>query len=82
MDRIDRKTALDLLQNADLLDLGERADRLRAELHSSGTVTFIVDRNINYTNVCLNQCAFCAFYRAPESPEAYVLSNEEIFRKI
>ncbi|MFO0753249.1 MAG: cyclic dehypoxanthinyl futalosine synthase, partial [Thermodesulfovibrionales bacterium] len=81
-DRIDRKTALELLRSADLLDLGEQADRLRAEMHPEGTVTFVVDRNINYTNVCLNRCTFCAFYREPGSPEAYVLSNEEIFRKI
>jgi cyclic dehypoxanthinyl futalosine synthase len=45
-------------------------------------VTFIVDRNINYTNICVNKCKFCAFYRAEDSPEAYVLTREEIFRKI
>lgn len=82
MERIDRKTALELLKSADLLELGERADTLRAKMHPVGRVTFVVDRNINYTNVCLNQCTFCAFYRAPESPEAYVLSKGEIFKKI
>jgi cyclic dehypoxanthinyl futalosine synthase len=45
-------------------------------------VTFVVDRNINYTNVCINQCRFCAFYRDAESPDAYVLSKEELFKKI
>jgi len=80
--RIDKKTALKLLMKADLLDLGERADAMRKELHSEGRVTFIVDRNINYTNVCINQCTFCAFYRAADSPDAYVLSQDELFRKI
>ncbi len=81
-DRIDRNEALRLLTGADLLELGERADSMRRRLHPGGTVTFIVDRNINYTNVCLNRCTFCAFYRDPESPEAYVLTEEELFQKI
>ena len=45
-------------------------------------MTFIVDRNINYTNICVNKCKFCAFYREADSPEAYVLTKDEIFRKI
>jgi cyclic dehypoxanthinyl futalosine synthase len=45
-------------------------------------VTFIVDRNINYTNICVNKCKFCAFYREADSPEAYILSKDEIFKKI
>ena len=82
MERISREEALALFKSADLLDLGEKADRIRKALHPEGMVTFVVDRNINYTNVCINQCRFCAFYRDAESPDAYVLSKEELFKKI
>ncbi|MGO9378635.1 MAG: cyclic dehypoxanthinyl futalosine synthase [Dissulfurispiraceae bacterium] len=82
MERISRDEALELFRTADLLDLGEKADAIRKALHPEGIVTFVVDRNINYTNVCINRCRFCAFYRDAESPEAYVLPEEELFRKI
>jgi len=62
--------------------LGDMADRIRKEMHPEGTVTFVVDRNINYTNVCINKCRFCAFYCDVDSPHAYLLSEDEIFRKI
>lgn len=80
--RIDKKQALKLLQKADLLELGAQADAVRQALHPDKTVTFIVDRNINYTNVCINQCTFCAFYRDAGSPDAYVLSDDDLFTKI
>lgn len=80
--RIAKKTALDLLKNSDLLDLGERADSIRKDLHPDGIVTFVVDRNINYTNICINRCRFCAFYRDADSPDAYLLPKGEIFGKI
>jgi cyclic dehypoxanthinyl futalosine synthase len=82
MERIDRNTALNFLKNFDLLELGEMADNIRQSLHPEGVVTFIVDRNINYTNVCINKCKFCAFYRDPDSPDAYLLSKDELFKKI
>jgi cyclic dehypoxanthinyl futalosine synthase len=82
MERITKKRALEYLKSADLLDIGEKADGIRKSLHPEGMVTFVVDRNINYTNVCINQCKFCAFYREAESPEAYILSEDELFRKI
>jgi len=82
MDRITKERALEYLKSANLLDLGEAADGMRKSLHPEGIVTFVVDRNINYTNVCINQCTFCAFYRDAESPEAYVLSEDELFKKI
>jgi len=63
-------------------DLGNWADEVRKSLHPSGTVTFIIDRNINYTNICINRCRFCAFWRAPEDPDAYVLSMDQILKKI
>lgn len=80
--RIDKEEALRIFREADLLDIGERADNIRKTLHPEGIVTFIVDRNINYTNICINKCMFCAFYREADSPDAYLLSKEEIFKKI
>ena len=62
--------------------MGEMADRTRKGMHPEGIVTFVVDRNINYTNVCINKCRFCAFYCDAESPHSYLLSAEEIFSKI
>lgn len=82
MNRVDRSTALEFLKTADLLELGSQADVIKKELHPGDVVTFVVDRNINYTNVCINKCTFCAFYREAVSPDAYVLSREELFRKI
>lgn len=82
MNRIDRTFALELFKNSDLLEIGEAADNTRKNLHPEGAVTYIVDRNINYTNVCVNKCRFCAFYRDIDSPEAYLLSKEEISEKI
>lgn len=80
--RITRQTALHLLREADLTTLGEMADRIRKEIHPKAIVTFVVDRNINYTNVCINRCRFCAFYRDISSPDAYLLTTDEIFKKI
>ncbi|TAN44596.1 MAG: dehypoxanthine futalosine cyclase [Nitrospirae bacterium] len=82
MRRIEKTKALELYNSANLLDLGEDADDMRKELHPKGVVTFIVDRNINYTNVCVNRCTFCAFYRDEDSADAYLLGNDEIFKKI
>ena len=80
--RITRKEALTLLKSADLLGLGMLADTMRKTLHPEGVVSFIIDRNINYTNVCINKCSFCAFYRNEEDPEAYILSRRKLFNKI
>ena len=73
---------LDFYERAPLLELGLEADRIRERLHPDGIVTFIVDRNINYTNVCVADCGFCAFYRRPKHAEGYTLSFEEIGAKI
>jgi len=62
--------------------LGRIADRVRARKHPDGIVTYIIDRNVNYTNVCVARCNFCAFYRPVGHGEGYVLSFDEIFRKI
>jgi len=80
--RVDREEALTLLRGEDFLSLGRRADEIRERLHPDGRVTFVVDRNINYTNICVCQCRFCAFHRKPGHAGGYVLSREEIFRKI
>jgi cyclic dehypoxanthinyl futalosine synthase len=66
----------------DLLDLGVQADEVRRELHPEGYVTFVRDRIINYTNVCITYCKFCAFYRPPGHPESYLRGKDEIFKKI
>jgi len=79
---ITKKEGLSLLKNADLLSLGRMADEVRKKLHPEGVVTFVIDRNINYTNICINRCKFCAFWRDKGHPEAYLLSKEELFEKI
>ncbi len=71
-----------LLKSADLLGLGMMADNFRKKLHPKGNVSFIIDRNINYTNVCINKCRFCAFYREVDDPEAYILSKRKLFNKL
>lgn len=73
---------LDLYQRAPLLELGELADAIRWQRHPDPMVTYIIDRNINYTNVCVADCGFCAFYRRPKHTEGYVLSFEQIGQKI
>ena len=80
--RIERVEALDLLNNGNLLALGKRADAIRRLLHPEGMVTFVVDRNVNYTNICDSKCSFCAFYRTKEDGDAYILSREQIYDKI
>jgi cyclic dehypoxanthinyl futalosine synthase len=70
------------LTGGDLLDIGRRADKIRRTLHPDQRVTFIVDRNVNYTNICESKCSFCAFYRDKAAADAYVLTREEIFGKI
>ena len=74
--------ALDMLNSDDLLGIGFEADGVRKRLHPEGVVTYIVDRNINYTNVCTEYCSFCAFYRPVGSPEGYIQPLESIFAKI
>ncbi len=76
------REALELYKRAPLLELGRLADAARWRLHPEPVVSYIIDRNINYTNVCVADCKFCAFYRRPKHAEGYVLSFEEIGRKI
>jgi len=76
------RSYLELYEKAPLLELGQLADETRWKLHPENVVTYIIDRNINYTNVCVADCKFCAFYRRPKHKEGYLLSYEEIGRKI
>ena len=80
--RIGDEDALFLHDEADLPTLGRLADHVRRVKHPERVVTYIVDRNINPTNVCVTDCGFCAFYRRPGDPGSYVLSRDEIFAKI
>ncbi|RVY34357.1 dehypoxanthine futalosine cyclase [Helicobacter pylori] len=80
--RINREEILDLIKNAPLKELGQRALRVKRRLHPENLTTFIVDRNINYTNICFVDCKFCAFKRTLKEKDAYVLSYEEIDQKI
>ena len=80
--RVDRDEALDLYLNAPTALLGELADGIRDRKHPERIVSYIIDRNVNYTNVCVARCNFCAFYRPVGSTEGYVLGFEEVFSKI
>jgi cyclic dehypoxanthinyl futalosine synthase len=80
--QIDRAEALRLLTEGDLLSVGKLANSVRTKLHPENVVTFVVDRNVNYTNVCATKCKFCAFYRDQGAVDAYLLAAEEIYRKI
>lgn len=71
-----------LLQDGDLLCLGQAADLIRGQMHPEKVITFVIDRNINYTNVCSCQCKFCAFYCKPGAPEGYILSRDALHAKI
>jgi cyclic dehypoxanthinyl futalosine synthase len=71
-----------LLESDDFVRIGLAADEIRQRKHPSGVVTYIIDRNINYTNVCNVVCTFCAFYRRPGAADTYVRTKEEIFEKI
>ncbi|HXT70838.1 MAG TPA: cyclic dehypoxanthinyl futalosine synthase [Vicinamibacterales bacterium] len=80
--RLTPETALTLYNQAPTALLGRLADDVRRSKHPHGLVTYIIDRNVNYTNVCVARCKFCAFYRPVGSAEGYTLGFEEIHRKI
>ena len=77
-----KQQALDAFENDDLIGIGMEADAMRRKFHPEGVASYIIDRNINHTNLCTEYCSFCAFYRPMGDPEGYVLSKEEIFQKI
>jgi cyclic dehypoxanthinyl futalosine synthase len=80
--RLDPAEAIALYTGAPTAILGRLADGVRARKHPGGVVTYIIDRNVNYTNVCVARCNFCAFYRPVGHGQGYVLSFDEIFHKI
>jgi cyclic dehypoxanthinyl futalosine synthase len=77
-----RTEAIDLFRSDDLVGIGMAADQVRRKLHPEGIVSYIIDRNINYTNFCTEYCTFCAFYRPMGHEEGYVHPKEVIFDKI
>jgi cyclic dehypoxanthinyl futalosine synthase len=80
--RVNAQEALTLYRHAPTHLLGRLADTLRERRHPGRVVTYIIDRNVNYTNICVARCNFCAFYREVGASDGYVLGFEEIFRKI
>ncbi len=65
-------------KGADLYQLSFLANAIREQLHPEKLVTYVVDRNINYTDICVSACKFCAFFKAPEDKEGYLLTKEEL----
>lgn len=82
MQRLSAGEALELLRSDDLPELGRRADAMTARLHPGGIRTYNVERNVNYTNVCVSGCRFCAFCRGENAPDAYVLDEATLLAKI
>ena len=80
--RLDRAAAEALYYGASLHTLAHLAHAMRLRLHPEPIVTYVGDRNINYSNICVCACRFCAFFRAPESGEGYVITREEMAQKI
>ncbi len=81
-ERINEEEALHLLQEEDFLVLGQLTQERLLKFHPPDKVSFCIDRNINYTNICESKCRFCAFYRLKEDSEAYVLSADDISEKV
>ncbi|MBM7624833.1 cyclic dehypoxanthinyl futalosine synthase [Sporohalobacter salinus] len=81
-DRINLSEGIKLLESDNLLSIGKVANIIKKQIHSDNKVTFVIDRNINYTNICEAGCKFCAFYRGLDDNDAYILDRDEIFRKI
>jgi cyclic dehypoxanthinyl futalosine synthase len=80
--RLTAEECATLLESYDVARMGVAADEVRRRKHPSGVVTYIIDRNINYTNVCNVVCTFCAFYRRPGKPDTYVRTVEDICARI
>ena len=81
-ERLSREEGRWLLTEAPLLELGQWAETVRYRLHPEPEVSFVIDTNPNYTNVCVTDCQFCAFYRKPGDREAYTLTVDEVMAKI
>src|SRR6266702_2618299 len=82
---LSREQALDMFRSDDLIGIGMEADAIRRKLHPDGIVSYIIDRNINYTNICTEYCSFCAFYapvKGPGREKGYLLDFDKIYEKI
>ncbi|MFK5975904.1 MAG: dehypoxanthine futalosine cyclase [Sulfurovum sp.] len=80
--RMTIEEAIELIETADLKKLGKMALARKKQMHPKGITTFVVDRNINYTNICWVDCKFCAFYTHEKKEDAYILTFDEIDHKI
>ena len=80
--RISAEEAVALFASTDMTLLGNVASRLAKKKRSDNIITYIIDRNINYTNICVTDCSFCAFYRKKEDLDAYVHPFEVLAKKI
>ena len=81
-DRLSEAESLFLFEKGNLYELGFLADAIRKRLHPEATVTYVIDRNINYTDICISACKFCAFYKTPEDNDGSVISYDELEEKI
>jgi len=81
-DRVSNTDFLELAAHADLYELGIRADQVRLSKHPEPVVTYVIDRNINYTDICISACKFCAFFKAPEDDSGNLISKAELKQKI
>jgi cyclic dehypoxanthinyl futalosine synthase len=82
MERLTDSQAVSLLKDGDIIDMAQQADKVRQQMHPGNIVPFIIDRNINYTNICVNECNFCAFYRRSSEKGAYLLSIDDVLKKV
>jgi cyclic dehypoxanthinyl futalosine synthase len=80
--RLEQKDIQTLFDHGGLLEVGQAADAVRRRKNPADIATYIIDRNINYTNVCVYRCRFCAFYRTVKDADAYVLPFDEIAAKV
>src|SRR5215211_2607759 len=80
--RLSAEDCTRLLESNDIARMGVAADEIRQRLHPDAVITYIIDRNVNYTNVCNVVCTFCAFYRRPGAPDTYVQTIDEICSRI
>lgn len=81
-ERINDRDFLTLADKADLYELGTRANSIRKRKHPGNVVTYVVDRNINYTDICISACKFCAFFKAPEDGSGYLIEKQQLKQKI
>lgn len=81
-ERINDNEFLQLSECANIVEIGVLANYIRKRLHPDPIVTYVIDRNINYTDICISACKFCAFFKAPEDESGSVLSHEELLKKI